>query len=79
MTAMHTAQQRFVTRAWLHRHGFTAARLVEDLAHAAASAHGTAEAGHVEREDAELARLVEDLRGWIQRAEGYVARREGDR
>jgi len=79
VTAMHTAEQRSVARAWLHRHGFTAARLVEDLAHAAASAHGTAEAGHVEREDAEFARLVDDLRGWIQRAEGYVARREGDR
>ena len=26
MIAMHTAQQRSVTRAWLHRHGFTAAR-----------------------------------------------------
>lgn len=26
MTAMHTAQQRFVARAWLHRHAFTAAR-----------------------------------------------------
>lgn len=79
MTAMHTAQQRFVARSWLHRHGFTAARLVEALARATASAHGTAEASHVERDDAELARLVEDLRGWIQRAEGYVARREGER
>ena len=28
MIAMHTAQQRSVTRAWLHRHGFIAARLV---------------------------------------------------
>lgn len=78
MTALRTAQQRFVARAWLHRHAFTAARLVEELAHAAASAHGTAEAGHVEREDAELARLVEDLRGWIHRAEDYVARRKGE-
>lgn len=26
MTAMHTAEQRAVARAWLHRHGFTAAR-----------------------------------------------------
>lgn len=49
MTALRTAEQRSVARAWLRRHGFTAAR------------------------------LVEDLRGWIQRAEGYVARREGDR
>lgn len=79
MTALRTAQQRFVARAWLHRHAFTAARLVEDLAHAAASAHGTAEAAHVERDDAELARLVEDLRGWIQRAEDYTARMRGDR
>ena len=63
MTALHTAQQRSVARAWLHRHGFTAARLVEDLR------------GWIQR----AARLVEDLRGWIQRAEGYVARREGER
>lgn len=26
MTALRTAEQRAVARAWLHRHGFTAAR-----------------------------------------------------
>lgn len=80
MTApLRTTEQRFVARSWLHRHAFTAARLVEDLAHAAASAHGTAEASHVERHDDELARLVADLRAWIQRADDYVARMRGDR
>ena len=77
MIALRTPMARFNARSWLHRHAFTAASRVEDLAHAASSAHGFAEAAGAERDDEEMAALVEDLRAWIRRAEDYIARHGG--
>ena len=73
------AEAQAAARAWLHRHGFTAARLVEDLAHAVATAHAEGSPEAREADGDELAALTDGLRAWIGAAQDYVARKRGDR
>lgn len=73
------AETAFAARAWLRRHGFTAGRAVEDLARSVADAHAEGTPEEREREAAELAAIVDGLRGWLGSAEDYLARMRGDR
>lgn len=71
-------ERLFAARAWLRRHGFTAASLVEDLAQGVAAEHVDAQVNDRERHDADLSELVSGLRAWIEAAQRYRARLRGE-